>query len=408
MTPRRPKNSIIILLLGTLSVVTPFAVDMYLPAFSRIAADFHTTTNVIALSLSTYFIGFAAGQLLYGPLLDRFGRKPPLYCGLVLYILASIGCGCAHSIHVFIALRFIQAIGGCAAQVASIAMVRDFFPAKESARIFSMLFLMIGVSPLLAPTVGSALMAAFTWRWIFFLLALTGAAILSGSIFLLPEGHTPDKTVSLHPKPILTVFFAILKQPQFLTYSLTGAFSFAGLFAYVAGAPIIFMDGFHLSTRAFGMVFALLTGGLIGGSQINVLTLRRFTSQQVVLYSLTTQTVLGVLFFAGVHLHLFHFAATLIMFFLFLSCIGLTDPNSAALALGPFTKETGSASALLGFLQMGIGSLISTSIGVVGASAIVSVLAGTALCALAILLTGRRITGSPILRDENDAAPLMH
>jgi len=162
MTSLRHKHAWIIFLLGLLSVVTPFAIDMYLPAFSRIAGDFRTTTSVISLSLSTYFIGFALGQILYGPLLDRFGRKRPLYFGLALYILASIGCSQAHSINAFIALRFIQALGGCAAQVAALAMVRDFFHVKESAKIFSLLFLIIGVSPLLAPTIGSALVSAFS------------------------------------------------------------------------------------------------------------------------------------------------------------------------------------------------------------------------------------------------------
>jgi len=407
MTPHRPKDIVIILLLGALSVVTPFAVDMYLPAFSHIARDFGTTTSIVSFSLSTYFIGFGLGQILYGPLLDRFGRKCPLYFGLVLYILASIGCGTAHGIHSFIALRFLQAIGGCAAQVASIAMVRDFFPAKESARIFSLLFLMIGVSPLLAPTVGSALMSALSWHWIFFLLGLTATAILLAVFFLLPEGHTPDHTVSLMPKPILTVFFAIVRRPQFLTYALAGAFSFAGLFAYVAGSPIIFMDGFHLSTRAFGMVFATLTGGFIGGSQINVILLRRISSRQIFLYALSAQVLLGAIFFAGVQTHLFGFAATLVMFFLFLSCIGLTYPNAAAIALGPFTKETGSASALLGFLQMGVGSLVSTGIGLLGVAAIVSLIAGSALCSLLILLVGKRHISSLVIRDENEV-PVLH
>ena len=164
MTSLRYKHAWIIVLLGLLSVVTPFAIDMYLPAFSRIAADFGTTTSLISISLSTYFIGFALGQILYGPLLDRFGRKRPLYFGLIVYIIASIGLAQAHSIHAFIALRFIQAIGGCAAQVAAIAMVRDFFHASESAKVFSLLFLIIGTSPLLAPTVGSLLVSTLSWR----------------------------------------------------------------------------------------------------------------------------------------------------------------------------------------------------------------------------------------------------
>src|SRR6201992_139042 len=167
----RLHNTWILVLLGALCVVTPFAVDMYLPAFSRIAAEYKTTTSEISLSLSTYFVGFALGQMIYGPLLDRFGRKRPLYVGLALYILCSLACAVAPSLRAFVALRFFEALGGCVAQVGAIAMVRDFFPVKESARIFSLLFLMIGTSPLLAPTVGSLLLAGLGWRWIFVLLA---------------------------------------------------------------------------------------------------------------------------------------------------------------------------------------------------------------------------------------------
>ena len=189
MTSLQNKPAWIIFLLGLLSVVTPFAIDMYLPAFSSIASDFKTSTSAIALSLSSYFIGFALGQILYGPLLHRFGRKRPLYFGLVLYVLASIGCAQAHSIHALIALRFVQAIGGCAAQVAALAMVRDFFPARESAKIFSLLFLIIGVSPLLAPTIGSALVTALGWRWIFVILGAYALVTLALIFVFLPEGH---------------------------------------------------------------------------------------------------------------------------------------------------------------------------------------------------------------------------
>jgi DHA1 family bicyclomycin/chloramphenicol resistance-like MFS transporter len=389
MTSPRYRNSFIILLLGLLSVVTPFAIDMYLPAFSRIADEFGTTTSVISLSLSTYFIGFALGQILYGPLLDRFGRKRPLYFGLVVHVLASIGCFQAHSIKAFIALRFVQALGGCAAQVAAIAMVRDFFPVRESAKVFSLLFLIIGVSPMLAPTIGSAIVSALGWRWIFVILGANALMILALIFFLLPEGHTPDASISLMPRPILQNFWTILKEAQFITYALAGAFSFAGLFTYVAGSPIIFMDGFHMGTKTFGLVFATLTMGFIGGNQLNVFLLRRFNSQQIFFYALLVQVFTGIVFFTGVRSHVVGLDTTLILFFVFLTCIGLTYPNAAALGLAPFSKDGGSASALLGFLQAGTGALISMSIGVLGASAIVSLLSGTALMALLILMVGR-------------------
>jgi DHA1 family bicyclomycin/chloramphenicol resistance-like MFS transporter len=400
MTSLREKHAWIIFLLGLLSVVTPFAIDMYLPAFSRIADDFNSSTSAISLSLSSYFIGFALGQILYGPLLDRFGRKRPLYFGLVLYILASIGCAQAHSIHAFIALRFIQALGGCAAQVAAIAMVRDFFPIKESARVLSLLFLIIGVSPLLVSALG--------WRWIFVILA-SYAFVTLGLIFtLLPEGHTPDASISLRPKPIVQSFWTILKQPQFITYALAGAFSFAGLFGFVAGSPIMFMDGFHMSTNAFGLTFAVLVLGFIGGSQVNVLLLRRFSSQRIFFRALLFQAFTGLVFFIGTCIHVIGLPAMLVLFFFFLLSIGLTAPNAAALGIAPFSRDAGSASALLGFLQAGTGSLIATGIGVLGASAIVTLMAGTAFAALAILITGRTRIVEFTETSESEAVSVMH
>ena len=391
-------------LLGSLCVVTPFAIDMYLPAFATIAAEFHSTTAQISLSLSTYFVGFAMGQMLYGPLLDRYGRKRPLYVGLAAYILCSLGCALAPNLKMLIALRFLEALGGCVAQVGAIAMVRDFFHVKESAKVFSLLFLMIGTSPLLAPTIGSAIVAGLGWRWIFGVLASMAFVILILVFTMLPEGHQPDHSVSLRPGPILNGFWTIIRNPQFLTYTLAGAFSFAGLFAFVAGSPIIFMDGYHMGTRAFGIVFAVLVMGFIGGNQLNVFLLRRFTSQQIFLSALILQVAIGTLFFIGVQNHILDLNATMVLFFVFLSCIGLTYPNGAAIGLAPFSRDAGRASALLGFLQTGTGALISMGIGLVGVKAVITLLSSTAAAALVILLAGRAIIGQPVETDATETA----
>jgi DHA1 family bicyclomycin/chloramphenicol resistance-like MFS transporter len=373
---------------------------MYLPAFSTIAEHYKTTSSAISLSLSTYFIGFGLGQLLYGPLLDRFGRKRPLYVGLAIYVLCSIGCAFAPDLHSFIAFRFFEALGGCVAQVGAIAMVRDFFPASESAKIFSLLFLMIGVSPLAAPTIGSLLMSAVGWPWIFVTLAAIAFVILVVTFTLLPEGHQPDASISLHPISMLGDFLDILRDRQFLTYTLAGGFSFAGLFSYVAGSPLIFMDGYHMGTKAFGVVFAVLVMGFIGGNQLNILLLRRFTSQRIFSTALTIQVITGVIFYAGSQTHLIGLKSVLVLFFVFLSCIGLTYPNSAALALAPFSRNAGRASALLGCLQNGTGALISMGIGLLGASSVVTLLASTSVLAIVIQLVGRRGIGKLVTSDE--------
>jgi DHA1 family bicyclomycin/chloramphenicol resistance-like MFS transporter len=389
-------------MLGSLCVVTPFAIDMYLPAFGAIAADFKTTTASISLSLSTYFVGFAIGQMLYGPLLDRFGRKRPLYVGLAAYVVCSVGCATATGFKMFVALRFLEALGGCVAQVGAIAMVRDFFPVKESAKVFSLLFLMIGVSPLLAPTIGSALVAAIGWRWIFGVLASIAFLILAAIFFLLPEGHEPDPSVLLSPGPILSGFWSILKNPQFLTYSLAGAFSFAGLFGFVAGSPTIFMDGYHMSTKTFGLTFAVLVMGFIGGNQVNVLLLRRFTSQQIFFSALLLQVLIGILFFVGTSGQWLGLPSTLVLFFIFLSCIGFTYPNAAAIGLAPFARHAGRASALLGFLQTGLGAFASTAVAWFGRQAIIPLLAASPLIALGLLVAGRPMIGQLIVGDESE------
>ena len=403
-----PPGWLIILLLGTLSLITPFSVDMYLPAFSRIAAQFHTTTSAVSWSLSTYFIGFAFGQILYGPLLDRFGRKPPLYVGLTLYLIASALCTHPGSLPVLIALRFLQAIGGCVAQVASVAMVRDFFPPDQSARILSLLFLIVGVSPLLAPTVGSIILLWLGWQWIFVALSCFTLVAALAVFFLLPEPRRPDSGISLAPRVMIENFRHIFTQPQFCMYALAGAFSFAGLFAYVAGSPIIFMDGFHVNEKTFGTIFAVLTGGFIGGSQLNILLLRRFSSQRIFSTALGLQVCTGIVFITGASLGWYGMKTTSALFFVFLSCIGMTFPNAAAIALAPFSRNVGSAAALLGFIQMGTGALISTGIGFFGATSVIALLSGNALLALGVFAIGRRFVPNLIEASEDDMVTLVH
>lgn len=388
-----PSPLFIICLLGALDVISPFAIDMYLPAFGEVGREFGVSQAVVSLSLSSYFIGLAVGQLFYGPLLDRFGRKKPLYAGLGLFILASIACAFAPSIEWLIGLRVVQAIGGCAAGVGALAMVMDFFGPKDSARILSRLFLFIALSPMLAPTIGGAIAIAFGWKAVFLILAAIVAAILLLTYCLLPEGHVPDKSISLKPGPIIREYLAILKHPRFLTYSMAGAFAFGGLFTYVAGAPILFMDGFGLSPEQFSMVFAGLAVGFIGASQLNVLFLKRWSSERVFFAALATQVVVGVVFAGGAAMGWYGLTGTLVLLFLFLACAGLSFPNGAALALAPFTKNAGSASALLGFLQLAAGSFVSTFIGVMdlpGTLPIIIILGLTSVMGFATLALGRK------------------
>ncbi len=395
--PLHRSNLFLISLLGALSVISPFSIDMYLPAFPQAAAELGVSTSVMSLTLSSYFIGLALAQVFYGPLLDRYGRKKPLYAGLSLFVAASVGCFFAPGIHALIALRFLQALGGCVAQVASIAMVRDFFPAGQTAKILSLLFLFIAVSPMLAPSVGGAVLLTLGWRYIFLILGCIVAGILTLTFCCLPEGHMPDTTISLRPKPILREYLAIIRHPHFATYALSGAFSFAGLFTYVAGSPIIFMEGFGLSAKTYSAIFACLAVGFIGASQVNVVLLKKYSSATLFSRFLLLQVITGIIFMLGSAAHLYGLAGTLLLFFMFLSCTGITYPNAAALALTPFTKNAGSAAALLGFLQLGMGSVISTGISLSTSHdsfPIIAILAITSAIGLIILSLGKKRVGN--------------
>jgi DHA1 family bicyclomycin/chloramphenicol resistance-like MFS transporter len=401
----------LILILGTLTALGPFSIDMYLPGFPAIAADLRTTVARVSLSLSSFFIGISAGQLLYGPLLDRFGRKKPLYVGLIVYILASIGCMSVRSIEALIILRFVQAIGSCAAAVASIAMVRDLFPVKDNAKVFSLLMLVVGASPMIAPTVGGYVTAAFGWQSVFLILAIIAGLIFLTTLFFLPESYQPDTSLSLKPKPILRNFWSVLREPQFYTYAFTGATAFSGLFAYVAGSPLVFMEIYRVNGKVYGWIFAFLSVGLIGSAQVNSLLLKRYRSEQVVFGALICQSIIGLLFLGGTITNSLGLYGTIGMLFLFLSCLGVTNPNASALSLAPFSKNAGSASALMGALQLGFGALASVSVSlfnVRSALPMVAIIAATSLVALLILLMSRKNIAEPITVVSGETAAVVH
>jgi MFS transporter, DHA1 family, multidrug resistance protein len=384
---------LIVLILGALTAIAPFSIDMYLPGFPQIAASLHTTTVQVSLSLSGFFIGISAGQLLYGPLLDRFGRKKPLYIGLVLYIAASIACFFVGSIEQLIVLRFIQAIGSCAATVAAMAMVRDIFPIGENAKVFALLILILGVSPMLAPTVGGYITTAFGWQLIFLILAAIAFLILLAVIFLLPESYQPDPHYSLKPIPIITSFWSVMKHPQFYTYAVCGAIGFSGLFAYLAASPFVFMDVYGISAKVYGWIFALLSIGFIGSSQFNGMLTRRYKSEQIVNVTLPAMVTIGIIFLIGSAGNWLGIYGTIITVFAFLCCVGITYPNTAALSLAPFGKNAGTAAALMGCLQMAMGTLTSIVVSMFKSRSTIpmaGIMATAAVVAFLVLITGRR------------------
>ncbi|CAM3696360.1 multidrug effflux MFS transporter [Flavobacterium chungbukense] len=401
----------LILILGSLTALGPFSIDMYLPGFSGIAKDLHTSVAKVSMSLSSYFIGISAGQLLYGPLLDRFGRKKPLFIGLLVYILASLGCIYVSDIDAFIFLRFIQAVGSCAATVASVAMVRDLFPVKDIPKVFSLLMLVVGLSPMLAPTIGGYVTEDLGWHAVFFILMCMGIVILIASQIGLPNTYKPDTSISLKPKPIITNFLLVLKEPQFYTYAFTGAIAFSGLFSYVAASPLVFMDIYKVDAKTYGWIFALMSVSFIGSSQLNSMLLKRFSSEQMIFGALISQSVISIVFLVLALNDLLGLYQTIGMLFLFLACLGISNPNTAGLTLAPFAKNTGSASALMGAIQLGLGALASFAIGVFvkdSVAPMVAIMTTTTITAFVILNIGKRFIKNKVELSDSDDVMIGH
>ena len=357
----------LILTLGSLTALSPFSIDMYLSAFPQMAQAMNTSVAEISITLSSYFVGLASGQLFYGPLMDRFGRKRPLYIGILIYILAAIGCAFSKSVEVLTVLRFIQAVGGCSASVGAFAIVRDLFSPKESAKVLSLLILILGVSPLLAPTIGGYLAVYFGWSSVFIALALMSSTLLAVVYKVLPESHVPDKAMRLHPVYIIKNYWSILQEPQFYTYALAGAIAFAGMFTYIAASPIIFMEIFSVSEQVYGWIFAIIAMGLVGTSQLNVVLLKKFSNQAILKMALSLLTLTSLVFVTCAYMGWYNVYSIIATMFVFLSCLGLSNPNAAALSMAKFGTKAGSAAALMGFLQMSIGAMTSLAVGVLKA-----------------------------------------
>ena len=382
----RKQYSYMILILGSLATVSPFSIDMYLPGFPRIAMDLNTTIDKVQLSLTGYLIGICIGQVLYGPLLDRFGRKTPLYAGLVIYILASIGCALTSSVEALVVMRFFQAIGGCVGLVSSQALVSDLFTKDKRAEVFSMITLVIAVSPMIAPTVGGYVTSAFGWNWVFIILAGIVLMIIGAIYFFLPAGKMPDPSVSLKPQAVIGSFMTVLRQPQFLIYTTAGGLATAAPFAYIAGSSDVFMNIYKVSEQQYGWIFAFLAFAMIGSTQLNHFLLKKYNSEQIIKTTLLYQSVVGTLLVLGVYYNWYNLYTLIGMMFIFLTGQGLTGPNTSALSLAPFKKHTGSASALMGSWRMGAGAIISIIVSVLHNNTAIPMVAMMAACSLVSLV----------------------
>lgn len=366
------------LILGALTAIGPLSIDMYLPGFKSIANDFNTTMSVVGFSLTSYFIGYSFGQLLYGPLLDRFGRKIPLIGGLILYSISTLLCALSPNITSLIVSRFFLSIGGCSGVVASRAIVRDIFDLKESAKFFSSLTLVMGLAPIIAPLFGSLLTVYFGWRYIFIFLFFFTIILLLSILFLLHNVKGKNYQVALNANTIYNSYLKIFKNPTFIAYGLAGSVSYASLFAYISGSPFVYMKVFGLSELHYSWAFGINALGLIIGSQTNRYWLKRTDSKKVTTTSLIILVSIAIILFIGIALEIFPAILSMIFIFLFIFLLGIVNPNTMALALSPFESNAGSASALMGSIQMIVSAIISGFVSSGGSA--LSMVSGMLVC----------------------------
>ena len=383
----QPKNNpLLIIILGALTAMAPFSIDMYLPAFPSVAEDLNTPVSTIQLSLASFFVGMALGQLFIGPLSDRLGRKTPLYLGLALYMVASVACALAPSAISLIAFRFVQAVGGCAGVVIARAVVRDLFVPQEIARVFSLLMLVTGAAPIIAPTVGGILLTYISWRAIFIALAVIAALILAGAWIGLPETRPPDPSVSLRPGAVLRGYAAIFRNPQFGVYVLAGGIASAGMFAYIAGSPFVYIEYFGVPQTQYGWIFGANAFGLISAGQVNRYWLKSHLPEQILLKVCAVQSLAGLCLVLVAAQGYGGLAAMLILNFIFVAAMGFIFPNTTALAMAPFSKQAGAASALMGSLQFVVAALASSVVSALHNGTAVPMTGTMAACGLTAFL----------------------
>jgi len=377
-----------LILLGALNAIGPLSIDMYLPGLPAIATDLHTDAGAMQRTLALFFIGLSLGQLFYGPSSDRFGRKPPLYVGLALYVVASIGCALAADVHALTIWRFVQGLGGCAGIVIPRAVVRDRCDAPGMARAFSLLMLVMGLAPILAPLLGNAVMALLDWRAIFIFQAVFGLACLLLVIFGMRETHDSHLATPLHIGYVLRNYAGLFREGRFLRPALAGVFAQGALFAYIVGSPFVLIQIYGIPASMFVWVFAANALGLIGGSQINARLVRRIPLPVMTRRALWMVALATVLSLAAQLVGVMSLPLMLFGLFVCVASLSFIGPNTGALALQHQAHRAGTASALLGSLQFGMGAISGLAMSLWHRADALPLLTVMAACGVGALLMG--------------------
>jgi DHA1 family bicyclomycin/chloramphenicol resistance-like MFS transporter len=377
--------------LGFLTALGPLTIDMYLPALPTITDDLGATAAAVQLTLTGTLVGLALGQLLVGPLSDAVGRRTPLLAGVGVHLLASVLCVIAPNLALLGTLRVLQGLGAAAASVVAMAIVRDLFSGFAAARLFSRLILVVGVAPILAPTIGGQTLEFTSWRGVFVVLTVVAAGIMAASAIVLPETLPSDRRRNGGIAGTVRDYGRLLTDRVYVGLILVAGLAMAALFAYVSGSSYVLQDGFGLSEQQFAYVFAGGAVGLIGATQLNVRLLRRWTPQRILSSSLLAGLGFGAVLLVLAATETGGLVGILIPLWLVLAMVGLAMPNAPALALSRHGEAAGTAAALLGAVQFGVGALAAPLVGVLGvgtvAMAVVvfgGMLAATLVCFLVV------------------------
>lgn len=347
----------LILILSLCSAFAPFATDMYLPAFGQLVDHFKTDASHIETTVSFFFLGLAVGQVLYGPLIDRFGRKKPMLAGIGIFLLATVGCLLAPDIESFIVMRLLQAIGGCCGMIIGRAIVSDQFAQHEMARVMSSLMIVMSLAPICAPLIGGWLVTQFSWVSVFLALLILGLICGVAVLFGLPETKPPHASASGN---LLQGYLSLFKRPAYLIPALSGSLTQSCMFAFITGSPFVFLHHFGLSEQQYSWVFGCVTCAFIISAQLTKMALHRYSPKQIFSKALLANLTFGIaLCVVADTSQLWLFIIPLWLTIATLSFLGAT---STALAMSQAGEYTGSASGLIGLLQFGCGFIASSTI----------------------------------------------
>ncbi|MBV6271462.1 multidrug effflux MFS transporter [Alcaligenaceae bacterium CGII-47] len=338
--------------MGSLAAIGPLAVDMYLPSFGAIAADLNVPVSQVERTLASYLLGLALAQLVYGPLADRLGRKIPLIGGLILFIIASLACASSTDIEHLNLWRIIQAFGGASGMVVPRAVIRDHLETRDAAKALSLLMLIMGVMPIVAPLLGGQIVSLGSWRTIFHIMAGVATLQLIAVVIAMRESLNPSAVIALRPSIIAHNYLSLLRHKKFICYTLAGGFGTAGMFAYIVGSPRVFMTIYDVDPRYFGLLFGLNALSLILASQLSARMLNRREPGVLLRRAQTMLVAMTLIALALTLLGLITLPLLMLCLMGFMASQGFVNPNAAALALNEQGRRLGVASAMMGTLQM--------------------------------------------------------